>query len=224
MDFRKYTLGLDLGSASLGWALVELDDSDNPVRLMDASVRIFDPGVVGGEAEIQKGRDKSKASERRSARQTRKQTYRRSLRQKKLFRLLQEHGLLPSEENSAQQKFSAQRHEILNTLDQKLTAAWRGKATLPGSSMDIADQSLVYLLRQNAVDRQLEPFELGRILYHFSQRRGYRSNRLDADNADDLGNADAVDATEPEETKKKAKAAKEPTEKTLGEVAKGIHS
>ena len=99
MDFRKYTLGLDLGSASLGWALVELDDSDNPVRLMDAGVRIFDPGVVGGEAEIQKGRDKSKASERRSARQTRKQTYRRSLRQKKLFRLLQEHGLLPSGTN-----------------------------------------------------------------------------------------------------------------------------
>lgn len=223
MDLRKYTLGLDLGSASLGWALVELDDNDNPVRLMDAGVRIFDPGVVGGEAEIQKGRDKSKASERRSARQTRKQTHRRSLRQKKLFRLLQEHGLLPSEENSAQQKFSAQRHEILNTLDQKLTAAWRGKATLPGSSMDMADQSLVYLLRQNAVDRKLEPFELGRILYHFAQRRGYRSNRLDADDAGASDNADTGEATESSEgTTKKAKRTKEPTEKTSGEVAKGI--
>ena len=222
-DLRKYTLGLDLGSASLGWALVELDDNDRAVRLMNAGVRIFDPGVVGGEAEIQKGRDKSKASERRLARQTRKQTHRRSLRQKKLFRLLQAHALLPSAENSAQQKFSIQRHKILNALDQQLTLAWRGKATLPGSSMDMADQSLVYLLRQNAVNRQLEPFELGRILYHFAQRRGYRSNRLDADDTGESGNADTGDDTEsPEGTTKKAKTAKGPTEKTLGEVAKGI--
>jgi len=221
-DPRKYTLGLDLGSASLGWALVELDNDDNPDCVMDAGVRIFDPGVVGGEAEIQKGRDKSKASERRLARQTRKQTYRRSLRQKKLFRLLQENGLLPSAKASAQEKFSVQRHEILNALDQELTSTWRGKAKLPGSSMDMADQSLVYLLRHYAVNGRLEPFELGRILYHFAQRRGYRSNRLDADDTGDLGNADTPDATEPEETKKKTKTAKEPIEKSLGEVAKGI--
>ena len=36
---QKYTLGLDLGSASLGWALVALDDSDEPIGLRRARER-----------------------------------------------------------------------------------------------------------------------------------------------------------------------------------------
>jgi len=220
-DRRKYTLGLDLGSSSLGWALIELDVSDAPLRLMDAGVRIFDPGVVGGETEIERGRDKSKASERRLARQRRKQTYRRSLRQKQLFRLLQQRGLLPSTENGQSENFSAQRHEILNVLDRQLAIAWRGKATVPGCALDLADQSLVYLLRRNAVESELSPFEIGRILYHLAQRRGYFSNGLDDDDAINSGNAAASESIEAEKKSRKMKVAKE---KTLGEVAAGISS
>lgn len=221
-DRRKYTLGLDLGSSSLGWALIELDADDNPLCLMNAGVRIFDPGVVGGETEIEKGRDKSKASERRLARQRRKQTYRKSLRQKQLFRLLQEHGLLPLAENAQIQNFSAQRHEILNGLDRQLATAWRGKELVPGSDMDLADQSLVYLLRRNAVENQLRPFEIGRILYHLAQRRGYRTNRLDADDAISPEEIETPESTEG--ARKRIKKPAESSGKTLGEVAKGISS
>lgn len=34
-----------------------------------------------------------------------------------------------------------------------------------------------YPLRARALDQRLEPFELGRVLYHLNQRRGFRSNR-----------------------------------------------
>ena len=34
-----------------------------------------------------------------------------------------------------------------------------------------------YRLRAQALDRPLEPFELGRALFHLDQRRGFRSNR-----------------------------------------------
>lgn len=71
---RKYILGLDLGSASLGCALIALDESDNPISLIRAGVRIFEPGVDGTALEIQEGKDKSKAVERRTARLQRRQT------------------------------------------------------------------------------------------------------------------------------------------------------
>jgi CRISPR-associated endonuclease Csn1 len=34
-----------------------------------------------------------------------------------------------------------------------------------------------YKLRQEALQRRLEPFELGRALFHSNQRRGFKSNR-----------------------------------------------
>ena len=43
-----------------------------------------------------------------------------------------------------------------------------------------------YALRQEALTRRLEPFELGRAIFHLNQRRGFRSNRKT-----DRGNEDA---------------------------------
>jgi hypothetical protein len=44
---QKYVLGLDLGSASLGWAMIALNPADEPTSLIRAGVRIFEPGVDG---------------------------------------------------------------------------------------------------------------------------------------------------------------------------------
>lgn len=219
MDRRKYTLGLDLGSSSLGWALVELDASDHPLHVLNAGARIFDPGVVGGDTQIEQGKDHSKASERRFARQQRKQTYRRALRQKKLFRLLQDAGLLPTGEQNTSEAFSEQRHKILNDLDKELASRWRGRAKVPGSTLDLADQSLVYLLRSIAVESRLEPDEIGRILYHLSQRRGYLSNGLDEE---ETAEAESEEVAIPKALTRNQKKQKEAEDKKQGEVAKGI--
>lgn len=169
---QKYILGLDLGSASLGWALVALDPSDSPIGLLRTGVRIFEPGVDGTTLEIQEGKDKSKAIERRTARLHRRQLRRRAYRQGKLFQLLQEHGLLPRSESPVPLTPSEERDAVLTAFDQRLYQKWRASS----AGFDFAQLPL-YQLRKIALDEKLEPREIGRVLYHFSQRRGFKSNR-----------------------------------------------
>lgn len=96
MKSTTLRLGIDLGSASLGWAVVETDATGEPIGLLRAGVRAFDPGVNGTELDIRQGKDESKAVERRQARLQRRQLRRRAGRQRDLFELLQSHGLMPS--------------------------------------------------------------------------------------------------------------------------------
>lgn len=167
-----YVLGIDLGSASLGWAAVGLDQAGMATGLLRAGVRIFDPAVTG---DTEKGQDESNAVARRAARLIRRQLRRRAARQGELFRLLQRCSLLPAYEG-AEADASQQRHTILNALDAKLATAWVKRET---SGVKTAIELPLYLLRKTALDSPLEPFELGRVFYHLSQRRGYRSNRKD---------------------------------------------
>ena len=125
---QKYVLGLDLGSASLGWALIALNLSENPVGLIRAGVRIFEPGVDGTALEIQEGKDKSKAVERRTARLHRRQLRRRAYRQAKLFQLLQQNDLLPHSESLKPLTPSEERDAVLTAFDQRLYQKWRSSS------------------------------------------------------------------------------------------------
>ena len=91
----KYRLGLDLGTNSIGWAVYSLDGGNEPCDLVDMGVRIFSDG-----------RDpKTKeplAVARRTARGQRKLIYRRKLRRRAMFRLLQAQGLFPAGKEEAQ--------------------------------------------------------------------------------------------------------------------------
>lgn len=88
----KYKLGLDLGSTSLGWAVVELGDNDEVLRLVDMGVRIF----PDGQEHSQTG-TKSLASVRSAKKQQRNQVDRRKARRKQLFAKLTSAGLLPTD-------------------------------------------------------------------------------------------------------------------------------
>jgi CRISPR-associated endonuclease Csn1 len=123
--------------------------------------------------DVERGQDESNAVARRAARLVRRQLRRRVARQKELFRLLQRYGLLPLYEGS-DADLSQQRHSILNQLDRDLAAKW---SSLNPATAQAAIDLPLYLLRKAALDFELEPFELGRVLYHLSQRRGYLSNR-----------------------------------------------
>lgn len=152
---QKYVLGLDLGSASLGWALIALDQGDDPTSLIRTGVRIFEPGVDGTSLDIQQGKDQSKAVDRRTARLHRRQLRRRAARHRELFLELQTAGLLPLVEGRTGAS-SEQRHEILNELDQALGE----KFSLSRDDAAFAQMPL-YLLRKRALDYPLEAFELG---------------------------------------------------------------
>ncbi|HOR51960.1 MAG TPA: hypothetical protein PLQ42_12870, partial [Candidatus Hydrogenedentes bacterium] len=58
-----YVLGIDLGTNSIGWAMIRFDDT-RPVELVDMGVRIFEAGTTG---DIESGKDESRAIERRAA-------------------------------------------------------------------------------------------------------------------------------------------------------------
>jgi CRISPR-associated endonuclease Csn1 len=81
-------LGLDLGTNSIGWAVID----DSKEEIVDAGARIFTEGVDNlgqGEKEI------SKNATRRQARQARRQIFRRKLRKNRLLKLLKQHGMCP---------------------------------------------------------------------------------------------------------------------------------
>lgn len=85
------TLGLDLGTNSIGWALIKFDDNQQPQQLVACGSRIFQEAV-----EAKTGTPKNHA--RRAARAARKLVARRKQRRTKLLNLLVRHGLLPQDE------------------------------------------------------------------------------------------------------------------------------
>jgi len=171
---QPYVLGLDLGSASLGWALVGIDAMERPSSLIRAGVRIFEPGVDGSALDIQQGKDQSKAVDRREARLRRRQLRRRVARQRELFGVLQGAGLLPTDDTQGTGIGSEQRHRILNNLDVTLSNRYRN-----GADQEIFAQMPLYALRKKALYEPLALDELGRVFFHLSQRRGFQSNRKD---------------------------------------------
>ena len=79
----RYNLGIDLGIASIGTALVLTDGSGNPTKVLDLGVRTF--AVTEG------------AARRREKRLERKHIRRRRQRIATLKLFLQQHGLLPTD-------------------------------------------------------------------------------------------------------------------------------
>lgn len=188
----KYHLGLDLGVRSLGWAVLEFagdrySDTVFP-KVIAAGVRCFEAGVDG---DIEKGKDASRARERRQKRGARRQLRRRASRLTKLFRALQRVGLLPGESCDTPED----RYALLETLDADLRAEWLSEADHHD------EQVFFYRLRARAVlDEELPPFAIGRALYHLAQRRGFLSNRkaeaAEAAKSEDKGDSSA-DEKEP---------------------------
>ncbi|HOF40498.1 MAG TPA: type II CRISPR RNA-guided endonuclease Cas9 [Candidatus Hydrogenedentes bacterium] len=175
----KYTvLGLDLGSNSVGWALIEYRDGQ-PSALTGCGVRVFDAGTEG---DVESGRDSARGVERRDARQRRRQCERRGRRLENLAGLLSRNGLLPK---GAMRK-PAERHRLLQALDQEIDARYRNAAP-PDEKTAAALDQLPYFLRSRALDHPLEPHEFGRALYHLAQRRGYLSNRKSGKKDEDKG-------------------------------------
>jgi CRISPR-associated endonuclease Csn1 len=165
-----YVLGIDLGSNSLGWAIVGLVDGE-PAKLIRAGVRVFDAGMEG---DIESGQEQSKNLKRREARLHRRQLWRRARRLTKTFNLLRRFGLLPKGDASTPEE----RQDLINGLDKAIRASdwFRAKAT--SGAYAEPEQTLPYILRAAALDEPLEPHLLGRALYHLAQRRGFLSNRL----------------------------------------------
>lgn len=83
---HPYGIGLDIGIASVGWAVVALNENAEPYGLIRCGSRIFD-------AAEQPNTGESLAAPRREARSTRRRLRRRSLRKADLYELMAQNGL-----------------------------------------------------------------------------------------------------------------------------------
>ena len=115
---KKIILGVDLGSNSLGWALLAANDRLEPEGVVASGVRVFPAPIEDKSKE-----PKNKA--RRGARGARKIVSRRKMRMQYLTSILTKHGLLPNDKNQWEQLFSD--HSInpyvlrKKALDEKLS-------------------------------------------------------------------------------------------------------
>jgi len=94
---NKKILGLDLGTNSIGWALVEVDENETPIQIIGMGSRII-PLDSNSRDQFQKGQSISKNKERTSARTQRKGYDRKQLRKRKLKNILKKLNILPTED------------------------------------------------------------------------------------------------------------------------------
>lgn len=115
------TLGLDLGTSSIGWTLIESDPT--PKRIIDMGVRIFPEGMDRSRGE------KSLNEDRRIARSLRRQTYRRARRKTRLLQRLIEAKLLPKSAEQQAALWLLNPYELRSrALTEKLTPFQLGRA------------------------------------------------------------------------------------------------
>lgn len=93
----NYRIGLDIGIASVGWAVLENNTHDEPFRIIDLGVRIFDTAE-------QPKTGASLALPRREARSARRRLRRRGHRLERIKKLFEAEGLINIEEFGARYK------------------------------------------------------------------------------------------------------------------------
>lgn len=163
---NKRILGIDTGTNSLGWAVVEKTNDD--FKLIKKGSLIFQEGV-----KIEKGIESSKAAERTEHRATRRHYFRRRLRKIRVLNVLIKYGWCP----------------YISPEDLQL---WKSKKQYPKNdefmlwqrTNDNIEQNPYYyrhVCLHDKLDLSNPPEAqiLGRALYHLAQRRGFKSNRLE---------------------------------------------
>ncbi|MCW3467756.1 type II CRISPR RNA-guided endonuclease Cas9 [Chitinophaga nivalis] len=138
-------LGIDAGTNSLGWALID----DVQQEIIAAGVRIFPEGVNRDN----KGKEIPKNMHRRTKRQVRRQSARQKYRKYRLARYLMQYDMFP----------------VVADIRKELQVSPLPAVLRLFFSID------PYECRSRAFNgEKLGLWELGRVLYHFTQRRGYK--------------------------------------------------
>jgi len=160
----KKILGLDLGTNSIGWALVSTDENGKPYKIDGMGSRIIPMGT--DKQDYEKGVGITKNATRREKRTSRKGNKRYKLRRNKLLFILNELGMLPE-----QFQFKNGIPEPTKLQDLEL---------LPVSKKTKQLDALGHIeLRVKALECPIELKNFGKILYQFNQLRGYSGGNND---------------------------------------------
>ena len=90
-------LGLDLGPASIGWALIEIDNEYNPLDILGLGSRVIPYSDDSIASDFSKGKGESACAERTRCRQMRRNIDRFQLHREQLVGLLNQLGIIDSD-------------------------------------------------------------------------------------------------------------------------------
>ena len=188
----KKILGLDLGTNSIGWALVNETEDNGEMSLVGieaAGSRII-PMSADQMGEFERGNSVSSTSERTAFRGARRLRERFLLRRERLNRVLKCMGFLPehyasciddygkfhrgTEPKIEWVKGEEGKYEFIfpDTFNQMLDAFKFAHPESVSDRMIPADWALYYL-RKKALTQKISKEELAWILLNFNQKRGY---------------------------------------------------
>lgn len=209
----KKILGLDLGTNSIGWAVVNAEEISRenetsflkPTGISAAGSRIIpmDEGVLG---DFDRGNTKSQTAERTGFRGVRRLHERNLLRRERLLRVLKRMGFLPehfathineygkfideSEPKLAWRKGVNGKFEFIfkDSFNEMLADFAKNQPQLVADGKKVPYDWTIYYLRKKALSQRLTKEELAWILLQFNQKRGYYQLRGEdeEENADKL--------------------------------------
>lgn len=183
----KNILGLDLGTNSIGWALIKQDFENKQGEILGMGSRIIpmSQDILG---DFGKGNSVSQTAERTRYRSVRRLRERFLLRRERLHRVLHILNFLP-EHYANQIDFNKRFGKFKSETEPKL--AWKntdGKFSFlfqdsfnemlndfkaDGHDLKVPYDWTIYYLRKKALSRKIEKEELAWILLNFNQKRGY---------------------------------------------------
>jgi len=194
----KRILGLDLGTNSIGWAVVNAEEviRENetsflkPVSINASGSRIIpmDEGVLG---DFDRGNTKSQTKDRTDKRGTRRLLERYLLRRERLLRVLKLMDFLPehyaekidsygkftdeSEPKLAWRKGTDGKFEFIfkDSFNEMLDDFAKNQQQLVADGKKVPYDWTIYYLRKKALSQRLTKEELAWILLQFNQKRGY---------------------------------------------------
>ena len=148
-NYSDFLFSFDIGTNSIGWAVLRLDNKQKVKEIADVGVRIFSDS-----RDPQSG--EPLAVRRRTVRSASRMRDRYLRRRKRTLDKLIGYGLLPEDK--------AERDKILLETNDK-----------PSGSTD--KKTDPYSLRARALEEKLPLAYVARALFHIGQRRGFKSNR-----------------------------------------------
>ena len=197
-NIMKKILGLDLGTNSIGWALIEADFESKQGKILGSSSRII-PMEQGMLASFSGGKPlKTQTADRTHYRVMRHLLERSKLRRERLHRVLNVLGFLP-EHYSAEIDFEKHLGQFVSEKEPKLPWKKNENGTfeflfkrsflemvedfkINSQEVKIPYDWTIYYLRKKALSKKIEKEELAWILLNFNQKRGYYQLRGEEEN------------------------------------------
>lgn len=188
----KRILGLDLGTNSIGWALLEIEEEKNKGQILGVGSRIIpmSQDILG---KFDSGQSISQTAERTRLRSIRRLRERFLLRRERLHRVLNILGFLPSH-YAAEIDFDRRLGQFFPDREPKLAydnADFIFKASFNemlqeftfADGKKIPYDWTIYYLRKKALTQRIEKEEIAWLLLNFNQKRGY--NQLRGEDAEE---------------------------------------